>query len=65
MTKGELLNSLAALPSEAEIVLYIREWGVTAGGDETYIGKYIDLSEVEVDVNEFGEMSVFMIGDDD
>lgn len=65
MTKGELLNTLAALPSEAEIVLYIREWGVTAGGGETYIGKYIDLSEVEVDVNEFGGMSVFMIGDDD
>ena len=65
MTKGELLNVLAALPNDADIVLCVREWGQTISGDETYIGKYADLLDVEVEANEFGDVSVFLIGDND
>ena len=65
MTKGELLNAIADMPNDADVILYIREWGLTTGGIETFIGKYVDLTSVQSEVNEYGEATVFLEGDDD
>lgn len=65
MTKGELLNAMAGLPNDADVILYVREWGSTSYGEATYIGKYVDLFDVESEENEHGEVSIFLIGDKD
>lgn len=64
MTKGELLNAIADLPVDAEVVIYVREWGNGMNGQYHFIGKYIDLFDVEHEEEE-GDVTIFLIGDDD